>query len=509
MSKIVFLGIDAMDAVIVQRLLGSMPNLAAVVQQGCRLELRSTFPPDSDTAWASIVTGLNPARHGVVRFVDPLEKVQKIQTRLVDNASLRGRTFWDLAGAAGKRVCVLFPHLGYPPWQVNGVMTARSPIADDVRVYPEAMTALHPEVLAAHPPRGFPGRALPQMQQFVNQLRHVTLRDAKFGMDLLVDQEWDLFFIYWSTLDAVQHYFWDQFDQDAPGFQQNGRFRDVIPGFYGLFDNLIGRFLDQVSEDTAIIILSDHGHGMRPRRLFNVNELLRRHGFLVSVNPKRRPGVHVREKIKQALVRAVSRHRLGRLAGRAMRTFPRVTESFTRPSSIDWDKTIAYATDMSGIKAYSYGGIHVRKSGMSEVEYESVRERIINLVREECVTDNDESLLKFIARREKLYDGPRLASYPDILIELKYGFGLGQSIGDGRFGRSPVSTLMPGSHRGETPIFVIKALGRGLPTHRAVTMMDVAPTVLDLLGLDPVASFEGASIFSSGSRSCEPQRRCG
>lgn len=501
-SKILFLGIDGMDAMVVQRLLGVMPNLAGVIRRGCELEAHSTFPPDSDTAWASIFTGLHPARHGVVRFVDPLEKVQEIQTKLVDNSSLRGRTFWDLACEAGKRVCVLFPHLGYPPWEVNGVMTARSPVADDVQVYPESLTAERPEVLAAHPPRGFPGRRLRQIRRFVERLRQIALRDADFGIELLREQEWDLFFIYWSTLDAVQHYFWDQYDEDAPGFQQKGAFRHVIPGFYGLFDELIGRFLDQVSDDAAIIVLSDHGHGMRPHRLFNVNEFLRRHGFLVSADP-RRPGVQAGEKLKQTLVEVVSRHRLGRLAGRAMRAFPRVTRSLAKPSSIDWDKTIAYATDMSGIKAYSYGGIHVRKDGMSGAEYESVRDTIIALIRKNCVTEDGDRLLKFIARREELCEGSRLSAYPDILLELKYGFGIGQSIGDGLFGVSSVSTLMPGSHRGETPIFAIRAPRRASPTQRVVSMMDVAPTVLDLLGLGAVETFDGESVFPD-SRSIRP-----
>jgi predicted AlkP superfamily phosphohydrolase/phosphomutase len=500
-SKVLFLGIDGMDTIVVQRMLGAMPNLADLMQRGSTVNLRSTFPPDSDTAWASIFTGLNPARHGVVRFVDPLEKVQKIQTRLVDNSSLRGRTFWDAACEAGMRVCVLFPHLGYPPWKVNGVMMARSPVADDVQVYPEGLLTAHPEMLAAHSPRGFPGRRLGQIQRFVAELRQVALQDADLGVELLREEEWDLFFIYWSTLDAVQHYFWDEYDEDAPGFQKNGRFRDVIPSFYGFFDEVIGRFLDEASDDTAIIVLSDHGHGMRPSRLFNVNELLSRNGFLAPADRGQRPWVRAAERLKQTLVEVVSQHRLGRFAGAALRTFPRAIRPFTRPAWIDWGRTIAYATDMSGIKAYSYGGIHVRKDGMSGAAYESMRDRIIDLLREVCVTEDDEPLLRFIVRREELCEGPHLGAYPDILLELKYGLGVGHSIGDGLFGRSPVSTLMPGSHRGETPIFLIRAPGKGSATQRTVSMMDVAPTVLDLLELDPVEAFDGETIFRSSSRS--------
>ena len=499
-SRILFLGIDGMDGAVMQRLLGSMPSLAGFIQRAVNVDLVSTFPPDSDTAWASVYTGLNPAKHGVVRFVDPLEKVQKIQTKLVDNSPLRGNTFWDLAGDAGKRVCVLFPHMGYPVWSVNGVMTARSPVTGDVQVYAPGLAVADLDILAGQTPRGFPGRRAYQVRGFIDQLRQATVRDAEMGLELLREQEWDLFFAYWSTLDAVQHYFWDHHDEDAPGFQRNSPYRDVIRAFYRLFDEVIGWFLDEVSDDTAVIIMSDHGHGMRPQRLFNVNELLRRQGFLVPAYSAGRRDGYPRERLKRKVIELVSRYRLGRFAGRAMRMFPGVTQSFTKPSSVDWGETTAYATDMSGIKAYSYGGIHVRKNGIPAAEYEGVRDRIIDLVQERCVTEDGESLLKFIARREELYEGPHLCAYPDIVLELKYGWGIGQSIGNALFGRSPVTSLMPGSHRRETPILLIRTGGRRSPNRRDVHMMDIAPTVLDLLGLCRVEDLDGMSIYQSDSR---------
>jgi predicted AlkP superfamily phosphohydrolase/phosphomutase len=156
---------------------------------------------------------------------------------------------------------------------------------------------------------------------------------------------------------------------------------------------------------------------------------------------------------------------------------------------------------MSGIKAYSYGGIHVRKDGTGGTRYESVRDRIIDLIQERCVTDDGKQLLKFIARREEVYEGPQLSAYPDIVLELKYGWGVGQSIGRTLLGRSPVTSLMPGSHRRETPILLVRAGGRGSPRRRRVHMMDIAPTVLDLLGLRHDEWFDGKSIYCSHSRS--------
>ena len=55
----------------------------------------------------------------------------------VDDSTIRGRTFWDIAGKMGKNVCIL-PHLlGYPPWPVNGVMIGRSGVNKDVQAFPQ------------------------------------------------------------------------------------------------------------------------------------------------------------------------------------------------------------------------------------------------------------------------------------------------------------------------------------------------------------------------------------
>ena len=76
--KVLLLGIDALDRLLIEKFASSLPNLTRLRESEVNLNVHSTFPPDSDTAWATIATGLNPAQHGVVRFVDPLEKSYQI-----------------------------------------------------------------------------------------------------------------------------------------------------------------------------------------------------------------------------------------------------------------------------------------------------------------------------------------------------------------------------------------------------------------------------------------------
>src|ERR687886_1137958 len=133
--KVLVLGIDALDSALLEEFAADLPNLTALRTGGASLKLRSTFPPDSDTAWATIATGLNPAQHGIVRFVDPLEKSYQILNVGSANEVLRGKTFWELAGRAGLKSYAIFPHLCYPVWPVPGTMVARGSSVAGVESY--------------------------------------------------------------------------------------------------------------------------------------------------------------------------------------------------------------------------------------------------------------------------------------------------------------------------------------------------------------------------------------
>jgi predicted AlkP superfamily phosphohydrolase/phosphomutase len=492
--KVLLLGIDALDCSLLERFAEHLPNLTALREGAASLRLRSTFPPDSDTAWATIVTGLNPAQHGIVRFVDPLEKSYQILNVGSDNEILRGKTFWELLGQAGSKAHAIFPHLGYPAWETPGIMVVRGSSVVDVQANRPGVLEAYPDAQAIMGVRGFPDRDIPAMKEYARKLMALAAADAEFALRLMRAHEWDLFFVYWSTLDATGHFFWNYHDQEDPNFQEGHPLRDVILETYKLYDSIVGRFMAAVGEDVTVIVMSDHGHGARPFKLVAVNEVLRQAGFLSARDLKASPHLNAFEKAKRLAVSAISRYGLARLAGRVMRRFPGVVQSFTRPASVNWDKTIAYASDMSGIKAYPYGGIKINRAALGERDYEATRDEIIALLRRACVLPDGTPLLKFIARREDLYAGPFIANYPDIILEFEYGYGVGWALDVPLVTRAASYNLVPGSHRGETGTFLMRS-SRAVAAE-VVDLLDITPTVLDLMGVAPATAYDGQSILA-------------
>lgn len=482
MTKVLFIGLDSVDSNLLTEFEEYLPNLTNL-KKGCpHIDIESVFPPDSDTAWATIYTALNPAEHGVVDFVDPLDKSMKIQHTEKDNTNIKHRTFWDIAGKNGKKVCIITPHLGYPVWEVNGIMVGRGSTENQIDTYPKKLVEKHPELESLISWKGFPGDKN-SFKKFVESYKDLIINETKIGIKFINEYEWDLFFIYSSALDAIQHYFWNYYDKTDPTFEYDHDFENVIRDFYILYDEMVGKLISQVDLDTAIIVASDHGHGMRPVKLLNINEYLREKGFLTIKSKKRNPGIFAIEKSKRFMLEVVGKYKLENYASKLLKLFPIGRKIYTTPMSIDWTKTLAYASDLSGIKSYSYGGILINKNNLSDFDYEDVRSVIIEDISKIVDPKTDEKVVKWICRREDLYEGEYITKYPDIIFDMKYGYGAGWGAECPLFGTSNTHNFVPGSHRGDTPILLIFGLDEICP-EEIYGLGEIYPIVLKTLGVD-------------------------
>ena len=500
MSKVLILGIDGMDAGLIARFEDRLPNLRKLKESSPAFDFRSLYPPDTATAWASIYTGWNPARHGLVLFKDPLEKASETHYADTDNSVLRGNTFWDIAGKGNKKVCLLFPHLGYPIWKVNGIMMGRSGEMDiekfPIQTFPRSLSQRY-ELSSLDVVRGMPSRR--RYNSFINSWKKVIENETGLGLKMLADAGGDLFFLYSSALDWVQHNFWAHFDEEDSSYPGDTPFKNIIPDFYRLYDEVVGQFLAAVDTDTVVIILSDHGHGRRPTTLVNLNELLREKGLLASRIKRRNYSdpIFAVQGLTRKVADFINRYNtygVGGAAMKLMRLFPRARKLYTSPLAIDWENTIAYVSDLSGIKAYTYGGIVIRRDKLAGGEYDNIRRSLVKEIAGLRHPDNNEELVKWVCGREDLYQGEFIDKYPDIVFELKDGYGAGWEILGPFISPCRTHNVVPGSHKVDTPVLLMANCARE-PASTKVSLMDIAPTVLDILGVEGDFNFDGKSIF--------------
>jgi predicted AlkP superfamily phosphohydrolase/phosphomutase len=186
------------------------------------------------------------------------------------------------------------------------------------------------------------------------------------------------------------------------------------------------------------------------------------------------------------------------LASGLVKFIPWTKQVYISSAGLDFDHTVACITDMSGIKAYAYGGVQIAQNNLDGFPYEALRDEIIELLH--AVRDpelGDEPILKWAKRREDLYSGSYLAGYPDIVFELRNEYGAGWDATGPLFDVSHTHNLYPGSHVASNAIFLL--LGPAAPriAHAPASLMDIAPTVLDILNVPAVEAMDGTSILSN------------
>lgn len=481
-KPLIVLGVDGMDPVVLHRLRSRLPCLDQMLGTTGSVQYESIFPPDSVPAWISFFTGMNPAEHGILHSIDYLSPQQADQ---VDVGRFRGRTFWDFAGTAGKRVAVVNPFLAYPPWPVAGAMASGpSFIEGNPQVVP---TGAGGNIPLPHM-GGYKG--LPREDElgaFLDEAERDTRDLTNYALRLLRDVQPDLLFITYLTLDRIKHFIWRFVDPDDPTYPGPNPHADALERFYRLFDETIGIFRQEVGADTRMLVMSDHGHGRRCTELINFNELLRREELLVcrgGNNPFSK--AKLMERGKNAAITYAHAWRLEGLLQRISRRIPNRKALKRGEHVIDRERSIAHTPDFDG--ANPYGGIRVNQAALTDQDYEETRERIIRLLLNLSTQypEVPNGVVRRAFRREELYTGPYLDHYPDVLFELEPAFGVNWSVFAPVVVANPRHRTLSGGHLMQGVLLVsVPSMAAGL--HKQETPMTLFNHVLAWLDVQPAA----------------------
>lgn len=459
-KKLIVIGIDGMDYDVVRRHEDILPNVAGLMRECDYTHLRSVFPADTTPAWSTIFTGKDPSEHGIINFVNMGDRENRYKPLSFEDDEFCGKTFWDKLSDDGYKCAVLFPMNIKHGWSINGIMITR-PYEGKISVYPD-------EKKRVYEPRE---SILGTEMKFTSESRLGELRDdfiAKATEEFRItkavveNEDTDLLFTYFSAVDGIQHDFWKYYDKTHPEYSGETEFENVIPDMYRLIDGFVGE-IAQTCPNTPILVISDHGHGARPVYVARLNEMLRRGGFLApksggSGNP-RKGGV--KSFVKKTALDFVKRFGLPKSAVKLAKKIPVWKSLFASSADFDWDKTVAYLSDLSALKNYSYGGIRLSADAVkTEKERDELCDRIIAYLKDIRIPDDDVPAFLWLRRTNTLYHGRYLDRYPEIIFQLDERYGADWNLGDKLFEKQGgfMHRLSPGAHRYETAVIGAKGI---------------------------------------------------
>lgn len=526
MTRLVLVGLDGATFDVIRPLAGAgeLPNIARILREGASGVLESEAPPITPPAWASLMTGLNPGRHGVFHFVR--RKLGSYGLELVDSGALAGRDVLSLLSRRGWTAGALNVPLTYPPFPLPGgymVAGIPTPLQGDSIAWPPGLKA-ELDAFLGHPYRPDMDFSLldkdrERPQDDLDQYGH--LRDELFAVErdrLAVAREWlrrhptDFFFVVVSLPDRCHHFFWKFQDPRHAGWTEEGarRYGTVIRDSYRLADELVGAVREIAGDGVFIALASDHGSGSYELD-FRINLWLEREGFLV----RRRVPYFTwgRTHLGDALAR------LG-LAALARRAGPLARLPVVRPKI----KRVADARDVVWSRTRAFAAMHglcLNLRGREPCGAVAPGERAETLEELERALlslrgPDGAPLVDRTARAEELYSGPRAAEAPDLQFLMR-GIAclpVEDWQGEDLFVERR-NAAVSGQHRFEG-VFAVAgpavARGRAL---EGVHVRDVVPTLLHVVG-EPVPSWMEGKVRAEAlaqprppARADEPEPRGG
>lgn len=510
MSKVLIIGLDSADAELIERWSdeGALPTLAALRREGTWGRLGTSAEVMHVSAWPTIYTGTTPGRHGLYHAYQVRAGEQEI--RRADVEANPVPPFWKYLDDAGRRCIVvdafmncLLPDFrgiqileyGTWTWFTDPVTTPGHLRREILRRFGPYPAPEHLEVFT-----------VPEPIRFRDRLIRGAAVKADVARWLLTEQPWSMAFINFGEPHGAGHYLWHVSDATHPAAPAGGPpagAENALRDVYAAVDTAIGRILDEVDDRTTVIITSGDGMGPNYAGCHLVPEALHRLGLFHAAGvgktadrersgrrPRRSPASVLREAIPLSV-----RHAVTRCLPRSVRY--RLNLKWAN-SNIDWSRTSVFCIPNSN-EAYLRVNLEGREP-LGRVDPASYPDLLAELgahLAELVVPASGRAAARRIFAIDELFPGPERPHLPDLVVSWDPDARVLDELHSERCGRIKgvagyqTAPYYTGNHR---PNAFVLARGPHVPAGGTLAdgdILDIAPTTLALLGVDPPAHFEG------------------
>ena len=527
-DKVLIIGVDGGTYRFIKPMIknGKLPNFKRLMTTGVTSDLISTIPSLTPTAFTTFMTGVNPGQHGIFDFSGGVHHDYRKRT-ILNSTHISVKTMWEIISENNKKVISIGVPFTYPPFPVNGIMVSSGKPnpegGQDIKIHPpeigkelfENIGGLQQKHLDRRDKTFGKMSDAEFYQDLHNNVYYVFDKARMAALYLLKKYEWDIFMVHFNLTDTLQHFFWRFIDPDHVSYDSAlaGQFGDTISKGYEDVDKFLGEVLDKKDDNTTIIIISDHGFGP-VHYLFNMNYWLEGIGLL-----KRRKRFMTRYKTRTTtLRRGLTKLGYKNFADRlplwiAEMRLPVVRHeidiggayAFRNQAScfadvIDWKHTKAYA-DIHGINLNLRGR---EPDGIVSTGKE--QEKVIQYITEQLFSlkdpANNTPVISEVIKKEDIFHGPRTEEATDIYFFFKEGHYYfpspdvsGNEIFTKLNGTIPLSGHHIAHRSTQRGIFIAHGPAINNPAGLdEIRMIDMAPTILYLLGLPLPAEMEGNII---------------
>jgi predicted AlkP superfamily phosphohydrolase/phosphomutase len=494
--KILVIGLDAatMDLIEPWADAGHLPTLARLMSEGTTARLLSTPNMHSASAWTSILTGLNPGRHGLFVFSDR------------DYATGR-QVFFKGSDRTGATISSHLAQCGLTAGLLNIPMTYRAEChaggytisgldAPSLNERAFCPAELRNELFSRFPDYNFAPPALGDLMS-AGRIDDAIAAWMKIIETQTAAAEWlirtmptDFFMTVYTASDWAGHNLWKRLDNKQGGESDGSHPSSAMLTIYRALDDAVAKLLAHASGETQVYVISDHGMGPHGGASYHLADWLERAGYMARTGRKDMRASLInatRAAARDLLPRRVKeRIKSGLGADRVKRLQAAEKDSFY--SSIDWARTVAYSEPGRHVININLAGRNA--NGMVESkDYDKVCARIIKDL-SNWTDGRGRQVVERVRRRDEVYRGPFVERASDLYVYWNAEADMGEPPGEVQ----SRGFWWSGDHRPDGIL-----IARGQNIRRAVklstpSVYDLVPTIMHAAGLPVPDNLDGRVI---------------
>lgn len=467
--KVMVIGLDcAAPELVFDKWKDDLPTFHKLYSSGLYGELQSCIPAITVPAWSSMMSSKDPGTLGIYGFRNRRDYTYD-DLYIATNAAVKEPRVWDILSQAGKQVVTVGVPQTFPIKPVNGVCVSSflTPSLESGFTYPAELA----EKLLSVAPRyqvDVRNFRTPDKDWLLKQLWDMT--EMRFAVlnHLMETQPWDYFMWVEMGVDRIHHGMWSYMDSQHRKYEPGNQYEDSIKEYYQLIDAQMARMLDKIDDNTMVLVVSDHG-GKKMDGGICINEWLWRNGYLVLKDDP-------------------PEDKFDENGRRILTPFAKV--------EIDWEKTRAW-----GQGGY-YGRVFLNVEGrepqgvIKREDYERVRDELTEQFKA-IPGPEGEDLGTLVYKPHEIYHKVRNIP-PDLIVY--WGNLNWRSVGS--FGHGGVYTFENDTgpdeaNHAENGMFILYD-PRSPDTNKEIKgrqLMDVAPTILELMGVKVPGDMQGGRLF--------------
>jgi len=300
-------------------------------------------------------------------------------------------------------------------------------------------------------------------EMFLEDIAETMAWRERLMLDELDAGRFDLLLAGWTGTDRVGHMFWRCRDEEHPLFDaaEAAKYGRALEDTYIKMDDIVGKTMNRLEPSDLLMVMSDHGFHSS-RYAFSINTWLVRNGYLAVKDQTNADTAYTDEKYG---------------------------------FGFDWGRTKLYGLGLGSVYVNEKG-----REGQGTVAPSEVT-ALLAEVREKLLKETDPNTGRAIFRNiytREVYRGESQADAPDIQLAFDDGY---QNTKASAAGAAPKEVLEPnknkwsGDHAASDVAITDGVLFANAPLPDTAKLVDLGPTALKHLDIEPPKDYEGRALI--------------